>query len=385
VVKNVVNQGGIFMPRRGENIHKRKDGRWEGRYIDYHQSDGQAHYKSIYARSYGEIKSKMMKIKAVPNTQRRLTSLVSMEQLSFMWLDDKRIQIKESTYARYYQVIHSHIVPYFKSTPASKVTNSVVNQFIKDKLQRGRIDKTGGLSGKSVSDMLTILLQIIQYGERKQYISNFDYDVNRQKREYNELAILTHYEQNQLIKYVKKNLDHKKLGILLALYTGIRLGELCALTWNDIDFATGTLHITKTLQRIKNTDPNSDRKTKVVINCPKSQKSIREIPLPTSLLHILQKFRRQGEIYVLSGTPKYVDTRVYQDNFKRYLKNAGIGNGHFHVLRHTFATRAIEQNFDYKTLSELLGHSTVRFTMERYVHSSSETKRANMERFAASF
>lgn len=167
--------------------------------------------------------------------------------------------------------------------------------------------------------------------------------------------------------------------------TGIRLGELCALTWNDIDFTNGILHIVKTLQRIKNTDPGSDHKTKMIITPPKSQKSIREIPLPAFLLCILESFRRQGEIYILSGTSKYTDPRAYQDKFKQYLKNADINPICFHALRHTFATMAIENGFDYKSLSELLGHSTVKFTMERYVHSSRETKRANMERFASCF
>jgi len=373
------------MPRRGENIHKRKDGRWEGRYIDRYKPGGQAHYKSVYARSYAEVKIKLIKAKAVPNTQRQLTSLVSMGQLSLLWLDDKKIQIKESSYARYYQVIHGHILPYFKGAEASRISNSMVNQFVKDKLSHGRIDGTGGLSNKSVSDILTILLQIIQCGEKKQYILKFDYDINRPKREYTEPAILSQSEQDKLLQYAKANLDHKKLGVLLALYTGVRLGELCALTWNDIDFTTGTLHITKTLQRIKDTDPNSSKKTKMVITPPKSQKSIREIPLPAFLLCTLEKFRRQCEIYILSGTSKYIDPRAYQDKFKQYLKGAGVEAVSFHALRHTFATRAIENNFDYKSLSELLGHSTVRFTMERYVHSSREIKRANMEKFAVCF
>ena len=373
------------MPRRGESIHKRKDGRWEARYIDYYLDSGQAHYKSVYARSYAEVKIKIAKIKAVPNTQRQMTSLVSMEQLSLLWLDDKRIQVKESSYARYHQVIHGHIIPYFKNADTSRISNSMVNQFVKDKLHHGRIDQTGGLSNKSVCDILTILLQIIQYGEREHYISGFNYDINRPKREYVEFAILTKDEQEKLTQHMKKKTDHKKLGVLLALYTGIRLGELCALTWGDIDFTTGTLHISKTLQRIKNTDTNSGTKTKMVITPPKSQKSIREIPLPLFLLDILNRFRKTNDIYVLSGTSKYIDPRVYQDNFKQYLKNSGVPDIHFHALRHTFATRAIEKNFDDKSLSELLGHSTVRFTMDRYVHSDREIKRANMEKFAVSF
>ena len=375
------------MPRRGENIHKRKDGRWEGRYIDYHKSDGKSHYKSVYAPSYTEVKAKMNKLKAVPKVQRQLTSLMTTEQLFLLWLDDKQVQIKESSYARYYQVIHGHLIPYFQGQKASQITNETVNKFIKDKISHGRLDGNGGLSAKSVCDILSILLQIIQYGEKKGAIINFDYDIIRPKIELNELVILSRNEQEKLLQHVKSELDHKKLGVIIAIYTGIRLGELCALQWSDIDFETGVLRITKTLQRIKNTDTTIEQKTKMLITSPKSKKSIREIPLPVSLLCLLKQV--QGEQpttnFILSSKEKYIDTRVYQDNFKQYLKSACVKPVKFHALRHTFATRAIENGFDDKSLSELLGHSSVRFTLERYVHSSIDTKRASMERLAACY
>jgi len=375
------------MPRRGENIHKRKDGRWEGRYIDYHRSDGKAHYKSLYAPTYGEVKEKMNKRKAVPKVQRQMTSLVTTEQLFFMWLDDKRVQVKESTHANYHQVIHGHLVPYFQGKQAGHLTNEAVNQFVKDKLEHGRLDGKGGLSPKRVRDLLTILLQIIQYGEKKGAIIGFDYDITRPKAEWSELAILTHEEQEKLLTQIKATLDHKKLGVLIAFYAGVRLGELCALQWSDIDFGTGILHITKTLQRIKDTAPNSTAKTKMVIDAPKSKKSIRAIPLSAYLLCLLKQWKQEqpSTNYVLSGKEKYVDPRVLQDKFKEYLKQAQVEPTKFHALRHTFATRAKEQRFDDKSLSELLGHSSVRFTLERYVHSSIDTKRASMERYAACY
>ena len=238
MVKSLVYQvkGACIMPRRGENIHKRKDGRWEGRYIDFHRSDGKAHYKSVYAMSYTEVREKMNKLKAVPRVQRPLTSLVTMEQLSLLWLENKKVQIKESSYASYYQVIHGHIVPYFKNIKASAMTCDLVNQFIRDKLAHGRIADGGELSAKRVNDILNVLLQIIQYGEKKQQILGFDYEIARPKSEYAELEILTHSEQERLIHHVKSNLDHKKLGVLFALYTGIRLGEACALRWSNIDW-----------------------------------------------------------------------------------------------------------------------------------------------------
>ena len=375
------------MPRRGENIHKRKDKRWEGRTIDFHRSDGKAHYKSVYGKTYAEVRAKMDKQKAVPKVQRQVTSLMTTEQLFLMWLDDKRIQVKESTYAAYHQVIHGHLISYFHGRKSDQLTNEAVNQFLKDKLQNGRLDGHGGLSAKRVRDILAILLQAIRYGEKKGAISNFDYDIIRPKIEATELPVLTTEEQNSLLIYAKSEIDHKKLGVLIALYTGVRLGELCALQWSDINFSEGLLSITKTLQRIKDTDPNGAKKTKMVIDVPKSKKSIREIPLPASLLCFLKQWEESQprDNYILSGKAKYIDPRVYQDNFKDYLKQAKVQNNHFHALRHTFATRAIENGFDVKNLSELLGHSSVRFTLEKYVRGSMDTKRASIERYAACY
>ena len=373
------------MPRRGENIHKRKDGRWEGRYIDFYQSDGKAHYKSIYARSYTEVKEKLNKLKAVLRTQRQMTSLVSSEQLFLMWLEDKRIQLKESSYAEYVQVIHGHLMPYFQGLKSSQLTNDRVNQFVKDKLQSGRLDGKGGLSAKRVRDILAVLLQAIQYGEKKGAIVGFDYDITRPKVQSTQMPVLTAQEQNSLLDYAKTNLDHKKLGIIIALYTGVRLGELCALQWSDINFNEGILSITKTLQRIKNTAPNSTTKTKMVIDTPKSKKSTRPIPLPTYLLCLLKQLQQSNEMYVLSGKIKYVDPRVYQDNFKEYLKKADVPENTIHALRHTFATNAVARGFDVKNLSEILGHSSVRFTLEKYVHGSMDTKKASMERYASCY
>ena len=375
------------MPRRGENIHKRKDGRWEGRYIIGRKCDGSAHYKSIYAPSYGEIKEKMNKLKAVPRVQRQVTSLLTTEQLFLLWLDDKHMQVKESSYATYHQVIHGHLIPYFHGLKSNQLTNGAVNQFVKDKLDNGRLDGKGGLSPKRVRDILSILLQIVQYGEKKGAIVGFDYDITRPKIEAVELPVLTMEEQKKLLDYVKLNLDHKKLGILIALYTGVRLGELCALQWQDIDFESGVLHITKTLQRIKNVDSNSNKKTKMVIDVPKSKKSIREIPLPTYLLCLLKKWEKNQPKanYVLSGKEKYIDPRVYQDNFKQYLELAKVQEHTIHALRHTFATNAVARGFDVKNLSEILGHSSVRFTLEKYVHGSMDTKRASMELYASCY
>jgi len=198
---------------------------------------------------------------------------------------------------------------------------------------------------------------------------------------------LTVSEQEKLKNHIQNNLDCKSLGVLISLYTGVRLGELCALQWKDIDFYEEEIKVTKTLQRIKNTDENDNRKTKVIIDKPKSVKSVRNIPLPSFLFNILKEYRKgyTADTYILTGNLRYMDNRVYQDKFKQYIKLAGLQDINFHATRHTFATRAIEHGIDVKTVSELLGHSSVKFTLERYVHSSKEHKKQSMEKMAACY
>jgi len=375
------------MPRRGENIHKRKDGRWEGRYIKFYDSNGKAKYGSVYAKSYLEVKEILTAEKTVTYAMKKTIGKINTKELCEEWLENSRIRLKASSYARYHSLLYNHVIPCLGDKKVKTLTNTVINEFIKQKSEYGRLDGMGGLSAKTVNDILSMLIQIIQYAEKKHYIVGFAYDFIQPKVQVNELPVLTTAEQNQLIQYVLLHQDIEKLGVLFALYTGVRLGELCALQWRDIDFTSGTLKITKTIQRIKNINKNETTKTIVVIDTPKSQKSIRSIPLSDSFLKLLKRYQGQYHQYdyILSGTSKYIEPRIYQAKFKKYLKQAQIQPINFHALRHTFATRGIEQGFDTKSLSEILGHSTVRFTLERYVHSSHELKKAGMEKLAVSY
>lgn len=375
------------MSRRGENIYKRKDGRWEGRYISSYDFNGKAKYSSVYARSYIEVKERLKSQSTKSISNNKSDGNKTIEQISKEWLENIKIRLKESSYAKYYNLLHNHIIPYLGNIKIKMLTSETVNEFTKYKLENGRLDKSGGLSGKTVLDILSMLIQIIQYAEKKKYIENFEYDFIHPKTQSSELTILSTAEQNRLVKYIQLNPDIQKTGVLVALYTGIRLGELCALKWQDIDFDTGNLKITKTLQRIKNTEIPVLAKTKIIIDVPKSYKSIRNIPIPSFLLEILKAYRKKHspDCYILSGTLKYIEPRVYQSKFKKYLKATGIEDVKFHTLRHTFATRAIERGFDIKSLSEILGHSTVRFTLDRYVHGSYELKRICMEKLPSCF
>lgn len=169
-------------------------------------------------------------------------------------------------------------------------------------------------------------------------------------------------------------------GTLLTLMTGLRIGELCALQSKDNSLEEKTLRVSKTMQRIKNQD--SHPKTKVVVTSPKSEKSNRIIPLSDWLVLLCKKMlSSDSEAYLLSACADLiVEPRIMQNEVKKYGKACGIDNLHFHKLRHTFATRCVEENFDIKSLSEILGHQSVQITLERYVHSSMEFKRSNMEK-----
>jgi len=372
------------MPRRGENIRKRKDGRWERRYIAERTPEGKAVYKSLYGRSYAEVKEKR---KGNPSAEPPKTEVVfslqgiPVKMICSEWLEEIRIQVKPSTYGRYYDDIHSHIIPYFQNTGANQLTSETANAFIRNKFD-------SGLSAKTIYDIALVLLQVVEFGERKKYIEKFDYNsICLPKVQKKQVTVMSTADESRLISYCLAHVDHNTIGILLARYTGIRLGELCALTWRDIDFNAGLLHITKTLQRIKDTDPATKRKTKIIIDTPKSECSIRSIHIPTFVLEILKQYRGQQDLacYILSGTRKYVEPRLYQKRYTKILKSAGVTYTNIHVLRHTFATRAIELGFDIKALSEILGHASVRFTLERYVHSSDELKKKYMEKQAVCY
>ena len=369
------------MPRHGENIYKRQDGRWEGRYIQYYELDGKAKYLSIYGKSYREVKN-ILKTKETSINFQKQTVSNTVESLCIEWLDYVKISIKESTYARYHDFIHNHILPILGTVKLEKLNNNHIDGFIREKALHGRLDGKGGLSPKTIYDLRSLLLQIIRYAEKKYSVSNFDYDIVSPKQQQEELPVLSITEQKKLVAYIKKSTDFYTIGILLSLYTGIRLGELCSLQWSDINLESGTVRIVKTIQRIKNTDGQSTYKTKIVIDKPKSQKSIRTIPLPDFLIKILSKYEGKYKYsdYLLSGKSKYIEPRTYQSKFKKCLERAKLENKNFHSLRHTFATRAIENGFDVKSLSEILGHSTVRFTLENYVHTSHELKKSNMNK-----
>lgn len=371
------------MSKRGENIYKRKDGRWEGRYIRSHDMSGKAEYGYIYGKTYSEVKQKLLRMKVLPQQrpEKQGKQAITYSQLLDEWLRFSRLNTKESTFARYSHLIEKHIKPYLGNLLLLQLTTQIVEEYIASQLKNGRLDGRGGLSPKTVTDILTVIKSSIEYAR----YNNCEIVCNLKKlsvkKKEKEMRVLTPAEQTALLKTLTEEMDLYKFGVLLSLYTGIRIGELCALTWEDLCLSQAVLRVRKTMQRIQDTEIGAIHKTKIIITEPKSKCSVREIPLPPFIVDIARQFSAPPQAFVLTGdTKRFIEPRTMQNRFKSYVSESGIKKANFHATRHTFATRCVEVGFEIKSLSEILGHANVNITLNRYVHSSFELKCSNMNK-----
>ncbi|MFG6353513.1 MAG: site-specific integrase [Oscillospiraceae bacterium] len=370
------------MARTGENIYKRKDGRWEGRYIRQYDDQRKPKYGYVYAKTYAEVKQKLAEQRCSTKSEITPSGVnVKYDAVLTAWLQSTKIAVKESTFAKYSQLIDSHIRPDLGQYSLSRISTQILRDFIQRQLLTGRLDGQGGLSPKTVIDMLTIIKESMTYAEDNGIVVACNPQRLTVKKTEKEMRVLTPQEQEALVRVLLNEMSLPKFGVLLSLYTGIRIGELCALQWEDLCLSSSTLKIRKTIQRIQDRNAEPETKTKVIITEPKSQCSIRDIPLPLFIVELAKRFVAEPEAYVLSGTAsKYVEPRIMQGRFKRYIAEAKIADANFHATRHTFATRCVEIGFDIKSLSEILGHANVNITLNRYVHSSFELKCNNMSK-----
>ncbi|MDF3006005.1 MAG: site-specific integrase [Oscillospiraceae bacterium] len=364
------------MPRRGENIYKRKDGRWEGRIL---LSDGK--YRYFYAKAYRELKEKMKNYREEDlsslQTQTDMAETICAQFLS--WIEgDIRHQIKPSTYENYQYCVQKYIIPFFAETKESQITTASAAQFTSYIKCNETISES--YKRKILTIFKTALKKILN--DSPDIASIID-AVKLPKIKGNEVQVFTTREQ-QLIEYAALNSENRRaLGLILCFYSGIRLGELCGLKWSDFDWDAGTMSIMRTVTRAKNFEQEGN-KTALHIGTPKSRTSIRKIPLPAFILQQAKALgldqKREG-YFVLSDNVEPLDPRSYQKLFQRVLIQAGIKARKFHAIRHTFATRALELGVDIKTLSELLGHSNVSITLNIYAHSLLEQKKIAIDKF----
>lgn len=368
------------MSKHGENITKRKDGRWEARVIKGYTCNGKAQYHYIYGRSYSDAKQKKNDYIAGQQVKSQKKNNVLFSAVLSEFMIYQKNKVKKSTFARYRDIIELHIMPFFGDMQLQELTSQAIEQFSNLKIESGRLDGKGGLSPKRVRDILSVIKIVLDYSQKQGYMKHtIKFSLPRNNSSHSE--ILSKEEETKLLSYSIDYLDSSTIGVMISLCTGIRIGELCALRWSDVDTRTNLIKINKTLQRIP--DSQSNKKTRIIIDTPKSKSSERQIPIPSILLEQLQLIKptiNSETDYILTSSNKYIEPSNYYRKYRHLLNRCGIEKHSFHVLRHTFATRAIECGMDIKTLSEILGHSDVKITLSRYVHPSVELKCSNMEK-----
>lgn len=295
------------------------------------------------------------------------------------WMEYSEIILKDSTIVKYKNLLHSYILPSLGAYSISAITGDKVFELCNNLLVSGGVKGTG-LSPKTVSDILSLLKNILKYAQARNMDVGFTACTFTIRQKPKQLRVFSIQEQQILVNYLKTDKSLTNLGIMLCLFTGIRVGELCALKWNDISFPEKTVHISKTMQRLS--VEGVDHKTEIVISAPKSNCSIRTIPLPEFIINDLVAFRQADAFFLTGKKEKFIEPRTMQNRFKYVLKACHIANTNFHTLRHTFATRCVEVGFDTKSLSEILGHANVNITLNRYVHPTMELKRENMSKLS---
>lgn len=366
------------MARHGENIRKRKDGRWEGRYPVYSMEKKKQVYCSVYGRTYDDVREKLtIKKNLLKNHSGAGETVhektcpakeVLFTQAARDWLAQIMEKRKLSTYVKYSLIYQNHIESNFQGAVLSEITNL----FVKEKLPDSLSDSVR----KSVYCVLNQILKAaaVRYSLKMDPLRKPDSETRCKP-----VKVFSKKEQKRIISVLYRNTDLFKMAVLSVLFTGLRLGELCALKWTDIDFENKILTVSRTVQRLY----AEGHRTKTILMemAPKSGHSRREIPLSAAALELLIRFRSDKE-YVFGGD-KPMEPRTMQYHFKKILKEAGVTDMNFHILRHTFSTNCVEDGMDVKSLSELLGHSNVQITLNRYVHPSMEVKRRYMDSLSA--
>ena len=296
------------------------------------------------------------------------------------WLGWKRTELKASSMTRYTDIVNCLLLPYFGGKEVVAVTRSEAARYAQWLLSEGN-SRGGGLSPRTAATVLSVLKSILHYAGQIRGLAVADLKGVAVRQPVQPLRVFTVGEQQRLCRHLLQRRDPCSIGIVLALYTGLRLGELCALRWAHISLEERCLTVRETMQRLP--IPGEEKKTAVVLSTPKSPSSLRTIPLPEGICEILAGIRAPGDCYLLTGDERYIEPRSLENRFKAALRICGIEPAGFHICRHSFATRCVELGFDVKSLSEILGHSSVNMTMNRYVHPSMEFKRENMKRLDA--
>lgn len=310
-----------------------------------------------------------------------LSANMQLKTLLEVYMKDKKVFIRDSTFANWQLVIENHIKPYFGSTKINSISEGDIQDFILHLYTKGRKDGKGGLSVKSIIDILLPLKQAFEYAEKYRVISPIRWNmleypsVSRQDK----VRTLTFEQQKKLVQTIYMNLSSKTSAYMIVLFTGLRIGEICGLQMKDISLSQKTISINKTIQRIYE---KKKGKSHLYIGPPKTATSRRTIPIPDALIPIIERFydTEHEDRYFITGTKYPTEPRTLRQHFTRFLKRNELPKMKFHELRHTFATRAMEiPGFDIKSLSAILGHKNPAFTMNIYGRANLDKERECMD------
>ena len=359
-------KGCFIIPNRRDKIRKRKDGRWEGRYFKDRKPDGTIRYASVYAASYQEVKEKLRLINENPeNKNSKSAKKLTVSEVGSFWLKEKSSEVKPATILKYEFMQKKHINPVLGDLSISDMTPEVIRNFMQEKLSFGKLDGKGMLSPSYVCSMLVVLEEIHQYAVREKLCRPFSGEINKPALPERQHPVLDAAEVTRLEAELRNNITTVNLGILLTLYTGLRIGEVCALQWGDIDLDRRILTVRQTVQRIKKQNGSY-----LSLGPPKTKHSLRSVPIYETLLPLMKEMKQGDEIFVATGTASFLNPATCQYHFHKILKAAGLPEIRYHALRHTFATFCVAAEIDMKTLSQILGHTNTRFTLDVYTHPS---------------
>lgn len=298
----------------------------------------------------------------------------TIREIALLWKEDKKQYVKQSTFSIYAFMLENHIFPAFGNGYALEEKN--VQDFVLQKLK-------AGLSQNSIKSILIVLKMVQKFGVKQGFLEYGEWDIRfPTPREGRKLEVLSAEAHKRMMNFILGHFTFRSLGVYLSLTTGLRIGEVCALKWEDIDTDTGVISVRKTLERIYIVDDKEKKRTKLIIDTPKTKNSIREIPMTEDLIQIMKQLKKvvNGQYYVLTNTNKPTEPRTYRNYYKKLLDELEMPRLKFHGLRHSFATRCIESNCDYKTVSVLLGHANISTTLNLYVHPNMDQKRKCIDR-----
>ena len=290
------------------------------------------------------------------------------------WLENYvKSSVKERTYAKYADIVRIRLIPSLGECELNDLTPFIVQRYITELLHHGNLKNGEGLSANTVNLIIAVVQSSMETAYSIGLTDEYKMDkIKRPRVQGKQITCFSPSEQKMIEQAVLTDKRDKMIGILICLYTGLRVEELLALEWTDIDFSKNELQVYKTCY---------DKGRLRITTTPKTTSSVRVIPIPKQFVPILKQLKKRCQSqYVISENGAYISIRSYQRSFELLLKRLGIPHQGFHSLRHTFATRALECGMDVKTLSEILGHKNATVTLNRYAHSLMDHKRDMMNR-----